>query len=59
MKRARSTLTRYAALTLCALVFVVPMAFMIVGSLKPEAQVLSEAGSWKAFFPDTVSLEVG
>ena len=57
MKRLRRILTRYAALTVCALVFVVPVALLIVGSLKPEARVLSEAGSWKAFFPDTVSLE--
>ncbi len=57
MKRLRSILTRYAALTVCALVFVVPVALLIVGSLKPEARVLSEAGSWKAFFPDAVSLE--
>ena len=57
MKRPRRILTRYAALTMCALVFVVPVALLIVGSLKPEARVLSEAGSWKAFFPDAVSLE--
>ncbi len=57
MKRLRRILTRYAALTICALVFVVPVALLIVGSLKPEARVLSEAGSWKAFFPDAVSLE--
>ena len=57
MKRLGSKLPRYAVLTVCALVFVGPMAFMIIGSLKPETQVLSEAGSWKAFFPDAVSLE--
>ena len=47
----------YVALTVCAMVFFAPIAIVIVGSLKPETQVLSEAGSWKAFLPDTVSLE--
>jgi len=57
MKRMGSKLPCYTMLTVCALVFVAPMAFMIIGSLKPEAQVMSEAGSWKAFFPDAVSLD--
>jgi multiple sugar transport system permease protein len=41
----------YAALLLLALLFVAPILLMLVGSLKPEARVLVEAGSLKAFVP--------
>ncbi len=47
----------YLLLTILALLFVAPIAFMIVGSLKPDDLVLSEAGSLKAFIPDSASLE--
>ncbi len=60
MKRSRTwlhvTLT-YVLLTVCALVFFAPIAFMLMGSLKPNALVLPEAGSLKAFFPAAVSLD--
>jgi multiple sugar transport system permease protein len=41
----------YAILLLLALLFVSPIVLMVVGSLKPEARVLVEAGSFKAFVP--------
>jgi multiple sugar transport system permease protein len=46
----------YAALLLLALLFIAPILLMLVGSLKPEAQVLVEAGSLKAFMPGTWDL---
>ena len=44
-------------LTLVATVWVLPLAIMVVGSFKPDAKVLAEAGTWKAIFPDSVSLQ--
>ena len=38
-------------LTLVALVFVFPLVFMVVSSLKPDAQLLSDTGSLRAFLP--------
>ncbi|HKK04907.1 MAG TPA: carbohydrate ABC transporter permease [Gammaproteobacteria bacterium] len=34
-----------------AALFVAPILFMLVGSLKPDARVLAEAGGWHAFWP--------
>jgi multiple sugar transport system permease protein len=47
----------YLVLTVLALLFVAPIVFMIVGSLKPDELVLSEAGTFKAFLPDKVSFQ--
>lgn len=47
----------YIVLTILSLLFVSPILFMIIGSLKPDNQVLLEAGSLKAFFPDNPSLQ--
>ncbi|MFP4388090.1 MAG: hypothetical protein ACLFPR_03960, partial [Desulfococcaceae bacterium] len=47
----------YLALSALALVYVLPILFMIVGSLKPESRVLTEAGTAKALIPDGASLE--
>ena len=41
----------YTILLLLALLFVSPIVLMVVGSLKPEARVLVEAGGLKAFVP--------
>ena len=41
----------YVSLLIMAFVFVSPILFMLVGSLKPEARVLVEAGSLQAFMP--------
>ncbi len=48
-------LASYAALLAAAVLFIAPLLFMIAGSLKPDAQVLAQAGSWRAFVPDTLT----
>ena len=47
----------YLLLTILALLFIAPLLFMIVGSLKPDELVLAEAGSIKAFIPTSVSVQ--
>jgi multiple sugar transport system permease protein len=42
---------RYALLVLVALIFVFPIVFMLVSSLKPTAQLLSDSASLRAFVP--------
>jgi multiple sugar transport system permease protein len=51
-----ATLFNYLVITLAALLFLAPVAMMVVGSLKPDARVLAEAGSLAAFMPDGASL---
>ncbi len=48
---------RYIGLLIFTPLFVAPIAFMLIGSFKPEARVLAEAGSWNAFWPQEGSLE--
>ncbi|MGD2063930.1 MAG: carbohydrate ABC transporter permease [Nitrospirota bacterium] len=48
-------MTWTVACALC-LVYVAPVAIMVVGSLKPDARVLVEAGSWRAFHAAGASL---
>ncbi len=55
--RFMRTLLDYGLLVACALLCIAPIALMIVGSFKPDTQVLSEAGTWKAFFPDQITLQ--
>ncbi|MCY3994798.1 MAG: carbohydrate ABC transporter permease [Rhodobacter sp.] len=43
--------TRYAVLTLVALVFAFPLVFMIISSLKPDQQLLQDTSSLRAFLP--------
>jgi multiple sugar transport system permease protein len=47
----------YLLLTVLALLFVAPIVFMIVGSLKPDSLVLTEAGTLRAFLPGQVSFQ--
>lgn len=47
----------YSLLTLLALIIIAPILVMIVGSLKPDDLVLAEAGSLKAIFPTSMSLQ--
>jgi multiple sugar transport system permease protein len=47
----------FLALMLAALIYVAPLVIMVVGSLKPDAQVLTEAGTARALFPTQASLE--
>ena len=43
--------TRYAVLTLIALIFIFPLVFMVMSSLKPDQQLLVDSGSLRAFLP--------
>jgi multiple sugar transport system permease protein len=47
----------YAALSLAVLVWVAPVAFMLVASLKADGVILPEAGTLRAFVPTNVSLD--
>ncbi|MCT4682268.1 MAG: carbohydrate ABC transporter permease [Roseicyclus sp.] len=42
---------RYAVLTLVAIIFVFPLLFMVMSSLKPQAQLLADTSSLRAFLP--------
>lgn len=56
MKRQQkiASLLVYGVLLLLAFVFVAPVAMMVVGSLKPDARVLQEAGSLSGLLPHTI-----
>ncbi len=56
-RRRSAQLLNYLALVVAAALFVAPLLFMILGSLKPENRVLADAGGWRAFVPDTVGLQ--
>lgn len=43
--------TRYAVLVLVAAVFVLPLLFMVMSSLKPTGQLLNDTASLRAFLP--------
>lgn len=50
--------TRYLVLVLVALVFLLPLLFMVMSSLKPDAQLLRDTSSLRAFLPvGDISLE--
>lgn len=42
---------RYVVMTLIAVIFVFPLVFMVMSSLKPSAQLLADTGSMRAFLP--------
>ena len=42
---------RYAVLVLIAVIFIFPLVFMLVSSLKPDQQLLSDTSSLRAFLP--------
>ncbi len=44
-------IVRYAVLTLIAIIFVFPLVFMVVSSLKPDQQLLADTASLRAFLP--------
>jgi multiple sugar transport system permease protein len=50
-----ASLLGYMLLALISLLFTAPLLVMIVGSFKPDAAVLTQAGSLRAFWPDQVS----
>ena len=45
------TIGRYTLLCVLAIIFLFPIVFMLVSSLKPDAQLLSDTGSLRAFLP--------
>jgi multiple sugar transport system permease protein len=47
----------YALLMILSFLFIAPILFMIVGSLKPDELVLSQAGTLKAFIPEQLSFQ--
>lgn len=56
-KLTTKKLVIYLILSLITLLFISPIWIMIVGSLKPDIRVLSEAGSWQALFTNQVTLQ--
>ena len=44
-------IVRYAVLTLIAIIFVFPLVFMLMSSLKPDQQLLADTASLRAFLP--------
>jgi multiple sugar transport system permease protein len=50
-------LASYLFLAILAFLFIAPILFMIVSSLKPDDLVLLEAGTIKAFLPETASFQ--
>jgi multiple sugar transport system permease protein len=55
--RSSLVLLSYGVLVLFTIVYIAPIIFMFVGSLKPDDRILVEAGSIKAFWPDNTSLQ--
>ena len=49
--RGLRLLVRYTVLCLVAAIFVFPLIFMVVSSLKPDPQLLRDTGSLRAFLP--------
>jgi multiple sugar transport system permease protein len=45
------TLGRYTLLCVLAIIFLFPIVFMVVSSLKPDGQLLTDTGSLRAFLP--------
>jgi multiple sugar transport system permease protein len=50
-------LIAYGLLLACTAAFFGPVLFMLSGSLKPDELVLTEAGTWRALVPESVSLD--
>ncbi len=44
-------IVRYGVLTLIAVIFIFPLLFMVMSSLKPDQQLLSDTASLRAFLP--------
>ena len=52
-----SRLFVWAGLVLGGVVFAGPLLFLVAGALKPGELVLSESGSWRAFWPTNASFD--
>lgn len=55
--RIARTAASYLLLTAAALLYVTPILFMIVGSIKPDEKVLAEAGTLRAIIPGEITFE--
>ncbi len=56
--RRRHKIGSYVVMSAIAVIFLFPLVFMFVSSLKPDAQILSDVGSPRAFIPvGDISLE--
>ena len=55
--RFQTGVISYILLILLALIFVAPIAFMFVASLKPDELVLSQAGTLQGFIPSPASIQ--
>ncbi|WP_049579488.1 carbohydrate ABC transporter permease [Streptomyces sp. SBT349] len=53
----RGLLVHYLLCTGIAVAMLVPLLFMVSGALKPNDQVLSDGGSWRALLPTDPSLD--
>ncbi len=51
------TVVNYLLLSVAAVLFIAPVLFMVAGSFKPEARVLSDMGSLHALLPGTAGLQ--
>ena len=49
--RRRRRVWTYLVLFGLAVFFLFPLVFMVVSSLKPDGQILSDVGGWRAFLP--------
>ena len=49
--RGQRLAVRYTVLGVIAIIFVFPLVFMLVSSLKPDAQLLADTASLRAFLP--------
>lgn len=50
-ERVRRRRWTYLAMAGLAVFFLFPLVFMFVSSLKPDGQILSDVGGWRAFLP--------
>lgn len=57
MRRQGRLLLRQSLLALLLLLFLLPLLLLVLGSLKPDARVLAEAGSPAGFLPHDLDLQ--
>jgi multiple sugar transport system permease protein len=57
MRKQIGMFISYGFLIFLAFLFIAPILFMLVGSLKPDDLVLSQAGAFSAFIPEQASLK--
>ncbi len=55
LPRVLGSLATYVGMTLLAAIFLVPLLFEFIGSIKPNDRVLSEGNSWRAFIPTAIT----